>query len=166
MPRKQCRTFTRSRGNRVLTAETMTVKLFDYIQTRGKGWEEWQFRSVSQEHVRKMLFEGTAEAVRRWKGDVMCCVGYRALVPARPMRRSACTLTLETMDAVSKRGKGEDLDFFERRDVEKFEVWALVGEPGLVRPRISAAEQKRAEHLLGAKWLPIGATIDMGQLAA
>lgn len=168
MPRKQCRTFTRSRGSRVLTAETVMVRLFDYTQKRESEWESWQFRTVSQAHVAKLMDEGKATRVTRMKDGVVWCVGYRALTPTRPLKRSACTLTLETMDAVSKRARREALDFFERRDVDKFDVWALVGDmrAGGVRPRISDADRERAGKLLGERRLPIGMTFEPGLAVA
>lgn len=153
---------------RILTAERVMVKLFDYTQNREKGWEEWQFRSMSQAHVRKLVAEDKAEAVRRMKDGVACVVGYRALTPTRALKRSACTLTLATMNAVSKRADREELDLYERLEVEKFDVWALVGDTKApaVRPRISLAERCRAERMLGVRRLAIGATFCPGELAA
>lgn len=164
MPRKQCHTFVRSRGKRVLTAETVMVKLFDYTQKREKGWEEWQFITVNQARIAEMVDAGEAEPVRRFQNGWAIVVGYRALTPTRALKRSACTLTLETMDAVGKRATGGGLDWFEQKDVDKFDVWALVGtmRGGGVRPRISDADRIRAGRLLGERWLPIGATFEPG----
>lgn len=160
MPRKQCHTFVRSRGSRVLSADTAMVKLFDYTQKRESGWETWQFRTVSLEHAHELEAAGKAVKVTRMKDGVVCCVGYKALTPTRAARRSPCTLTLTTMKVICKRAMGELLDDRERDQANKFDVWALVGDTKApaVRPRISEAERKRAEHLLGAKWLPIGMT--------
>lgn len=168
MPRRHCRSFVRSRGKHILTTETRMVKLFDYTQKRESGWEDWQFRTVSQVNADKRVHEGKAEKVTRMKDGVVCLVGYRALTPTRPLRRSACTLMMSTMDVVAKRAMGGRLTLRERLHAEKFDVWALVGDTlaPAVRPRITVAERKRAEHLLGAHRLPIGMTFDAGMVAA
>lgn len=168
MPRKHCHTQVRNRGNYVRTIETVMVKLYDYTQNREKGWEDWQFRTVSQAHAEREVEAGRAEPVTRMlKGDVRM-VGYRALTPTRPLKRTPCTLTLSTMNAVSKRAGGAKLDLYERLEVEKFDVWALVGtmKGGGVRPRISDEDRRRAGKLLGESRLPIGATFDAGMLQA
>jgi hypothetical protein len=165
MPRKQCRTILRNRGGRIQTAETRMVKLFDYTQKRESGWEEWQFQTRSQAYVDGLVADGKAEPVTRMKDGVVWRVGYRALTPTRPLKRSACTLTFATTTAVSKRAGGEDLTLSERLHVEKFEVWPLVGDSRgghLVRPRMTDAEKRKAERMLGAHRLPIGATFEPG----
>lgn len=170
MPRKHCRSILRTRGSRVLTAETHMVKLFDYTQKRESGWEDWQFRTVSQAHADALVAANKAVRVTRMKAGVVCLVGYRALTPTRPLRGTPCTLTRSTMDVVGKRAMGGDaLTPWELRAAEKFDVWALVGDTktplATVRPRISEAEKRRAEFLLGAHRLPIGATFDAGMQA-
>lgn len=168
MPRKNCHTQVRNRGSHIRTLETMKVKLFDYTQNREKGWEDWQFQSRSQAYVAKLVSEGKAEPVMRMKNGVVCCVGYRALTPTKPLKRTPCTLTISTMNAVSKRADREKLDLYERLEVEKFDVWALVGtmKGGGVRPRVSDEDRRRAGKLLGESRLPIGATFDAGLLQA
>lgn len=168
MPRKHCHTLVRSRGSRILTAETVMVKLYDYTQKREKGWEDWQFRTVSQAHAQREVEAGRAERVTRMMNGDVRLVGYRALTPTRPLERTPCTLTVSTMNAVSKRADREKLDLYERLEVEKFDVWALVGtmKGGGVRPRISDEDRRKAGRLLGEHRLPIGATFDAGMLQA
>ena len=69
----------------------------------------------------------------------------------RFLKPSPTTLTKSTMDAVAIDQRGVRLSRSQRDNVEKFRVWAFIGDTKAVavRPRTSLAEQRVAQHLLG-----------------
>lgn len=149
MSRKHCRTRVRSRGKFVLNPYTRMVEHFAYAQLTD-NWREWKFRTISQRQAQQLVMAGEAEAVTREKDGVVQLVGYRALTPTNWERPSPATLTFSTMCAVAKRAmaEGDKLTRRERDELVKFDVWALIGDKGLVRPKISAADLRRAESLM------------------
>lgn len=85
--------------------------------------------------------------------------GIRFCEKQRAQNPSPCTLDLKVMKSVSGEGLNGihevhgSHDSQERALIEKFQVWALVGDTKAVcvRPRISEEERRRAEKLLGLK---------------
>lgn len=158
MSRKHCRTLVRSRGKRVLNAYNRMVAHFSYAQLT-ENWREWKYRTISQRQAEQLVSAGEAERITREKDGAVQVVGYKALTPTSWERPSPATLTFSTMCAVAKRSmdvkhpKDFRLTRRERDELVKFDVWALIGDKRAVavRPRISDAERKRAESLLGIK---------------
>jgi hypothetical protein len=167
MPRTHStKTRQRSRGHVVRHASTTLVKLFSYIQPAGSTWKDWTFRTVSLKQAQTYVLTGEAIAVTRMVDGAVEIVGYSALQPVRQSKPSPSCLTFGTMDAVAKaavipsmvNGTRPDmgLSYGAERQVEKFKVWALVGDNKAVavRPRISAEERAHAENLLGGVVYP------------
>jgi len=153
--RKHARNRVRTRGKRVLNANTRLVPYFGYAQI-SQNWRDWSFRSISQAKALELEREGEAEAITRMVDGFVRIVGYRAKKPIRVDRPSPTTLTLATMVAVGNatldaKGKRPELTPAERHQVEKFQVWALIGDDKAcaVRPRITEAEHRLAMKLLG-----------------
>lgn len=151
MSRKHCFTRVRNRGSFRLNKDTQMVRLFGLEQEDGQDWTEWTYRSVSLRVAEQMVAAGEAEVVCDVIVDELTVVGYRR-TQAATGAPSPTTLTRSTMDAVAN-GKHGGLSFAERRQVEKYQVWALIGDTRAVavRPRISDAERRRGLRLLGVK---------------
>lgn len=132
----------RSRGKVVLNAYSRLVAYFAYAQT-SERWREWTFRTISQRQAEGLVAAGEAVPITRMEDGAVRIVGYRALKPTNWERPSPATLTYGTMLAVA--GLTDS-----RRQVEKFQVWPLIGDTKAVavRPRISEADRARAEKLL------------------
>lgn len=148
--RKRCRGRVRSRRKVVLTAYTRMVAYFAYSQD-SKKWREWTFRTVSQHQAQRRVAAGEAIAITRWHQGAVRVVGYRALQPERCSRPTPSTLTYQTMVAVGNNEVDAELEPWERNQILKFKVWPLIGDTKAVavRPRITDAERRLAEKLLG-----------------
>lgn len=155
--RKRCRSRVRSRGKVVLNSYTRMVAYFAYSQLSNK-WREWSFRTVSQRMAEMLVANGEATPITRLVDGEVRVVGYRALKPTSWERPSPATLTFDTMCAVGNQdaaGKEVDPKYrltpWERRQIVKFQVWPLIGDTKAVavRPRITDAERRLAEKLLG-----------------
>lgn len=147
--RKHARNRVRTRGKRVLTAETRMVALFGFFQSSPK-WREWTFRTVSLKKAETMAKQGEVVPVLRWHDGAVRAVGYIATKPVRLDRPSPTTLTFATMRAVGNQDAGADLTANERREIDKFRVWPLIGDTKAVavRPRMTDDERKFAMKLL------------------
>lgn len=149
--RKHCRSRNRSRGTFVLSAQTRMVRMFDYLQSGSGGWRQWTFQTVSQAKAEAAVGRGEAERiVRRDDDGQVKVVGYKRTQAATPARRSPTSLTYSTLQAVSSYADGaKGLARWERREVEKFVAWPLIGDTYAVavRPPISAEQRKVAMAL-------------------
>jgi hypothetical protein len=140
------------------------VAYFAYAQLSEK-WREWSFRTISQRQAETLVAAGEAVPVTREVDGVVQTVGYRALQPTSWERPSPATLTHGTMTAVLHESYHERLTRRQRNEILKYRVWALIGDDKAVavRPRISDAERRFAEKLLGRPaWQPT----QSGMLAA
>jgi hypothetical protein len=166
--RKNCHTRVRSRGHVVLTNYTRMVRYYSFVQPlderrREVKWQGWtNVRSISLRSALQRVADGQAIAITRSVPDYLSgvagamqveVVGYRALQPVRSERTSPTTLTLETMQAVSNAVDGAALQGYERRELEKFQVWAFIGDTKAVavRPRTSEADRRVAMGLLSVR---------------
>jgi hypothetical protein len=166
--RKNCHTRVRSRGHVVLTNYTRMVRYYSFVQPlderrREVKWQGWtNVRSISLRSALQRVADGQAIAITRSVPDYLSgvagamqveVVGYRALQPVRSERPSPTTLTLETMQAVSNAVDGAALQGYERRELEKFQVWAFIGDTKAVavRPRTSEADRRVAMGLLSVR---------------
>lgn len=173
--RKHCRARVRTRGQRVLNAVTRLVPYFGYAQIT-QNWREWSFRSVSLKKAQELEKSGEAEAITRMVDGFVRVVGYRATKPIRVDRPSPCTLTMATMMAVGNNETGNKeamarLTRGERNQIEKFQVWALIGDDKAVcvRPKLNEMERKIAERLLGRgvqRQAQLGSQLLSGMLSA
>jgi hypothetical protein len=148
--RKHCRSHKRSRGKFVLSAATRMVRMFDYLQTPGGGWRGWSFQTVSQAKAEGQVGRGEAERiVRRDDDGVVKVVGYKRTQASQLARRSATSLTYGTLQAVASYAGGDRLARWERREVEKFVAWPLIGDTYAVavRPAIGERQRKQAMAL-------------------
>jgi hypothetical protein len=154
--RKRCRGRVRTRGKVVLNAYNRMVAYFAYAQLSNK-WREWTFRTISQRQAETLVAAGEAMAITRMEDGVVRVVGYRALQPTTWERPSPTTLTFGTMCAVGNQDAEQVADpryrltRRERMEIVKFKVWPLIGDTKAVavRPRISEADRREAEKLLG-----------------
>lgn len=150
--RKRSRGRVRTRGKIVLNAYTRMVAYFAYAQV-SQRWREWSFRTVSQRQAEALVAAGEAESITRFHDGAVRVVGYRALKPTSWERPSPATLTAGTLCAVGNAvGRPEEIRLtrYERNEIVKFQVWALIGDTKAVavRPRISEADRRLAEGLL------------------
>ena len=138
MPRTHCTTRVRTRGHFRLNKDTRMVSLLCIAG----NW-----RTISERQADNMVEGGEAEKRFGEHGDP-----YWEQIAADASRPSPTTLTEGTMHAVANAKDGR-LSGAERRQVEKFKVWALIGDTKAiaVRPRISVEERRQAEKLLGIK---------------
>jgi hypothetical protein len=133
----------------VLSAATRMVKLFDYLQTAPQ-WRQWGFQTTSQAKAERMVGRSEAERiVRRDDDGLVRVVGYRRTKGAQMARRSSSSLTFATLKAVASYAGGGQMSRWERKEVERFVVWPLVGDTHAVavRPAISEAQRKLANSL-------------------
>jgi hypothetical protein len=137
MPRKHCRTLVRSRKNLVLTKDTRMVSLL----CSSGCW-----RTISERQAESMESMGQAEKVT----DPASGDSYWKQLVEDPSRPSPTTLTKATMEAVAN-AKNCRLNRAEQRHVDKFRVWAFIGDKKAFRvwPRTTDAERRQAEKLLG-----------------
>jgi hypothetical protein len=168
MSRKHCRTRVRSRGKVVLNAYSRMVAHFAYAQL-SENWREWKFRTISERQAEQLVAAGEAERITQETHRTITLsaggtntvkavevVGYRALSPTSWERPLPAMLTFGTMRAVAKRALGETksggerLSRRERDELNRFDVWALIGDDKAVavRPRTSAAYMRRALSLM------------------
>lgn len=155
---RRCRNRVRSRGKLILNSYNRMVRYFAYIQP-SLSWREWKWRQLSQREAQNLVAGGEAERIVRMVDGELQVVGYRALSPTSWERPSPATLTHSTMVAVGKNAQGCRLTSREKREVEKFKVWPLIGDTRAiaVRPRMSDAERRAAETLLSSGRLPVAA---------
>jgi hypothetical protein len=167
--RKNCHTRVRSRGHVVLTNYTRMVRYYSFVQPlderrREVKWQGWtNVRSISLRSALQRVADGQAIAITRSVPDYLSgvagamqveVVGYRALQPVRSEGPPPpTTLTEETMQAVSNAVGGAALQDYERRELEKFQVWAFIGDTKAVavRPRTSEADRRVAMGLLSVR---------------
>lgn len=138
MARKHCTTRIRTRGHVRLNKDTRMVSL----ECLDGTW-----RTISERQADFMVEGGEAEKRFSENGDA-----YWSQIVALASRPTPQLLDDRTLHAVANAKDGR-LSPAERRQVEKYQVWALIGDTKAVavRPRISDAERRQAEKLLGIK---------------
>jgi hypothetical protein len=123
--------------------------MFHHYQAPNSPWNAWDFISVSQRHAESLESDGLADRVMAEVDGVEQLVGWKRRDAFVAGTQTPAMMTCRTMHAVAN-GKDSPLTGAERREVDKFYAWPLIGDTKAVcvRPRISEADRLRGEKLL------------------